>query len=166
MSNFQTFGYVTGGMQGTNPAIFTAVTVDTLAAIQVVGYLNDLGDKVKANDVFFVNYLDTSTFPLGEVSQFAMMRVVGDVTTNLSLVPYSFNSGLRVQKFNYAGGSATATIPDAAVTAAMVVLAVIESSANPVAIEKVTPGAGQVTVLMSADPGASVINYVVFPNLV
>jgi hypothetical protein len=36
-----------------------------LGTITASGYLNDLGDKVKQNDVFYINYSDTSTQPLG-----------------------------------------------------------------------------------------------------
>lgn len=65
MSNFGTMSQVSGGYPGTAPQIWSASTPDDLAAITTVGYLNDLGDKVKQNDVFYINYLDTSTQPLG-----------------------------------------------------------------------------------------------------
>lgn len=63
MSAFQTFAPVSQGLPGTAPQIFIGSTVDNLATITTAGYLNDLGDKVKANDVVYVNYSDTSTSP-------------------------------------------------------------------------------------------------------
>lgn len=75
MSNFNSFKVVTGGLQGSNPSIFTASTPDNLAAVTTAGYLNDKGNKVKLNDIFFLNYADTSTFPLGEASTLGIFRV-------------------------------------------------------------------------------------------
>ncbi len=68
MSNFGTMGQVTGGYPGTAPQIFVASTPDSLGTITTAGYLDDLGDKVKQNDVFYINYSDTSTQPLGGVN--------------------------------------------------------------------------------------------------
>lgn len=65
MSNFGTLSQVSGGYPGTAPQIFSASTPDSLGTITTAGYLNDLGDKVKQNDVFYINYSDTSTQPLG-----------------------------------------------------------------------------------------------------
>lgn len=65
MSNFGTISQVSGGYPGTAPQIWSASTPDNLGAITASGYLNDLGDKVKQNDVFYINYSDTSTQPLG-----------------------------------------------------------------------------------------------------
>ena len=65
MSNFSTFGQASQGIPGTAPQIFVASTPDNLGAITASGYLNDLGTKVKQNDVFYVNYSDTSVQPVG-----------------------------------------------------------------------------------------------------
>lgn len=77
MSNFQSFGQVSEGLPGTAPNLFQASTSDNLATITAAGYLNDKSSIVKANDIFFVNYSDTSTFPLnvGEVSSAASFLV-------------------------------------------------------------------------------------------
>lgn len=69
-------------------------------------------------------------------------------------------ANLKAQKVVFAGGAATAVLTAAGITAASVVTADIESSANAVGVQKVTPGAGNITILMSGDPGASVISYV------
>lgn len=70
MSNFESLAKVTGGLSGTAPEIFVASTEDNLATITGTGYLNDKSALIKANDVFYINYSDTSTFPLntGEAS--------------------------------------------------------------------------------------------------
>lgn len=64
-------------------------------------------------------------------------------------------------KANFAGGSASATITDASITAADVVIVQVQSSANAEHVLKVLPGAGSATVTLSADPGVSVLQYIV-----
>lgn len=70
------------------------------------------------------------------------------------------NLGVHSAKATGAGGSATVTITDARIAAANVVVAAIQSSANAVTIEKVTPGVGSLVILLSGDPGANVISYI------
>lgn len=62
-------------------------------------------------------------------------------------------------KHSGAGGSATVTITAAGVTTSHLVFAQIQSSANAVNVQKVTPTADTITVLCSADPGACVVTY-------
>lgn len=64
MSNFGSLELVTGGLPGTAPQIFSASTADNLGTITATGYLNDISAKIKLNDVFYINYSDTSVFPL------------------------------------------------------------------------------------------------------
>ncbi len=64
MSNFQSLGLVNAGLPGTAPQIFLASTSDSLGTITTAGYLNDQSARVKEGDFFFINYDDTSTFPL------------------------------------------------------------------------------------------------------
>ena len=64
MSNFGSFGQVTEGLPGTAPNIFVASSPDSLGTITAAGYLNDQSSRIKQNDVFYINYSDTSTFPL------------------------------------------------------------------------------------------------------
>jgi hypothetical protein len=64
-SPFTTWGMVTGGIPGTAPQIFVAATPDDLAAVTASGYLNNFGVRVKQNDVFYINYSDTSVQPVG-----------------------------------------------------------------------------------------------------
>jgi len=68
--------------------------------------------------------------------------------------------GVHAARYSNAGGSATVTITDAAITAAMIVDANIVSSANAVIIQKVTATAGVLTILCSSNPGLSVFSYV------
>lgn len=64
MSNFTTISYVSGGIPGTAPGVFACSTPDDLATITTAGYMNDVNDKFKQNDILWINYDDTSTFPL------------------------------------------------------------------------------------------------------
>ncbi len=77
MSNFESMGLVNAGLPGTAPQLFTASTVDDLATITAVGYLNDQSARIKKGDFFFINYLDTSAFPLntGEACSTARFQV-------------------------------------------------------------------------------------------
>jgi len=59
-------------------------------------------------------------------------------------------------KHTEAGGSATVTITATGAVATDLAFVSIESSANAVEIQKITPTANTITVLCSADPGASV----------
>jgi hypothetical protein len=97
MSNFQTMTPMVQGVPGTAPRVFAASTIDSLVTITASGYLNDLGDRVKANDVFWINYADTSTQPLGESSTLGQFRAVLS-SSNLNLV--AINIGLGAQVFN------------------------------------------------------------------
>lgn len=60
-----------------------------------------------------------------------------------------------------AGGAASQVVTDAFCTTGSMVLAQWNTSANAVSIQKVTPGAGSFTVLSSADPGASTLDYII-----
>lgn len=62
-------------------------------------------------------------------------------------------------KSTQAGGSATVTITATGVAATDLAFVNIESSANAVEIQKVTPTANTITVLCSGDPGASVFSW-------
>jgi hypothetical protein len=169
MSNFSTLGLITEGEVGTAPARFIGSTPDALATILAAGYLNDINKKIKANDRFDINYLDTSTFPLntGEASIFASFSVQYDpVAGNWNLiqlsVPQSTIAALGVHSANYSngGGSATTTITDSEVSANSVVIARWKSSANSARVETVAPANGSLVVVSSTDPGVSVLEYI------
>lgn len=75
MSNFETLGQVSPGLGGTAPAFFVASTADNFATITATGYLNDRSKLFKQNDVIWINYSDTSTWPLGEASTLGFFTV-------------------------------------------------------------------------------------------
>jgi len=66
MSNFQTITPVVEGLAGSAPQIWSAVTTDSASTVMGAGYLNDIALKlgIKANDVFYINTSDSSTFPM------------------------------------------------------------------------------------------------------
>ncbi len=175
MSNFSSLDLVTETLIGTAPSRFSGSTPDSYASLISAGYLNDINRKVKANDIFDVNYADTSSFPLnvGEAALFGAFRVQYDpVLGNWNLIPTLATLtgiaayGVRSASFSYAGGSATVVISDSSVTPNSVIIARWQSSANAVIIKTVLPGNGSFTVVSSADPGASVLEYIsVLPSV-
>ena len=81
-------------------------------------------------------------------------------TANTSLFSTKYGG-----KYSNAGGSATVAITVTGVATGDLVFAQIQSSANEVSIQKVTPTANTITILCSGDPGASVITYMVFRSI-
>jgi len=169
MSNFETFGVITGGLEGSAPARFIASTVDSYASLLAAGYMNDKAKIIKANDTVEINYSDASTFPLnvGESTIYASFRIQYDpVANNWNLIPVNPNTmlistlGLHSGSFSNVGGSATTTITDSSINPNSIVTARWKSSANAVVVQTVTPGNGTLTIVSSGDPGASVIEYI------
>lgn len=81
--------------------------------------------------------------------------------TLLSSLQLSAN--LKAFVYSYAGGSATATVPLTGITTSSIAIADIATSTNPAVINNVKLLApNQITVVFSADPGASTINLVAF----
>jgi len=97
MSNFSTLGLVSNALTGTAPTIFVASTPDALATITAVGYLNDIANKFKQNDKLFINYLDTSVFPLnpGENATYGEFQIVVS-GGNTSLVAEGSGGGVTL----------------------------------------------------------------------
>lgn len=169
MSNFESLDLVTETLVGTAPSIFVASTRDTLVELLSTGYLNDIQRKVKANDKFNVNYLDTSVFPLntGLAALYAEFEVQYDPignNWNLLLLSAALTGiaelGVHSALYSNAGGSATLTFSDSLINPSNIVLAQWKSSTNPVEINIVKPGNGGLTVVSSADPGVSVLQYI------
>jgi hypothetical protein len=84
----------------------------------------------------------------------------------LGVLADTINALLYTGKYEFAGGSA-ASIPVEGLTSQMICFAQIESSANAVSVQKVTPvintapTLNTLDVLFSGDPGESVINYLI-----
>jgi hypothetical protein len=145
MSNWNTIGQVSGGLAGSNPARFTASTPDSLATITASAYLDDMGDQVKANDIFEINYLDTSTFPNGGVTggeaatygEFTAKVVAG----HMNLVQGSGSTYGNASNVNgltaHAGGGQTNATP---LTAAINRVTVVATAADSVLLPNATPG--------------------------
>jgi|SRR5580693_1070186 hypothetical protein len=174
MSNFSSLSLVTESLIGTAVSRFSGSTPDSYATIIAAGYLNDIAKKVKANDVFDINYADNSNFPLntGQAALFGSFRVQYDpVLGNWNLVPSSSNQnglaayGVYAASYNYAGGSASFTINDPSITPNSVVIGRVQSSINAAIVKKMLPGNGTLAVVLSTDPGASVFSYInILPN--
>ena len=97
MSNFETFGRATQGDAGTAPNLWLASTTDNLGTITATGYLNDKSKQIKANDIIFVNYSDTSVYPLntGEASTYTAFKVIYSAS-NWSMVALPDGQSLTV----------------------------------------------------------------------
>lgn len=171
MSNFETLGFITEGNISTAPNEFYASTEDSYATITEPGYLNDIAAKIKLNDLFYINYLDTSVFPVntGEASLLTLLKVsYNPATLNWSLVPANLNQSgaalLAALGFHSATASstttsATSTYNDAQITPASIAFARWSVAATPGNAEVVTPGNGTLTVINSATSGVSTIAY-------
>lgn len=108
------------------------------------------------NIVFDSTALSGSALFLQTANNLSEISAAGAAAQGSSLT----NLGIHSAKAVGAGGSASVTITDARIAAANVVVASIQASINAVTIQKVTPGAGSMTVLCSADPGANTISYI------
>lgn len=79
MSTFETLALITEGNISTAPNTFVASTASNLGVISTAGYMTDLGEAgiVKANDLLYINYSDTSVFPLnvGESAILGLFQV-------------------------------------------------------------------------------------------
>jgi len=84
-----------------------------------------------------------------------------NVIEYVATTPSSVLTGLGYYAASYAnaGGGTTITISNPNILANSVVVANFASQANASYIEKVTPTAGTLTILVSADPGVSVVDY-------
>lgn len=159
MSNLGTFAPITAGRPGTAPLIWVASTPDTLATVTTVGYMTDKLPKIKQNDIVHMNFLDASS----STSTYEVFRVV--LTSSDAVASLTPFNQVHAATANFAGGSNTAVITDAAITASSVVALSIKTSTTAVSLQKVTPGVGSITVLMSADPGTgTVFNYIAMPG--
>jgi hypothetical protein len=116
MSNFGTLSQVSGGYPGTAPQIWSASTPDSLVTITTAGYLDDLGDKVKQNDVFYINYLDTSTQPLGGVTG-GEHATLGEFYANVSGGHMNLVNALTALGTAAAKAATNNALPDVASTA-------------------------------------------------
>lgn len=103
MSNFLTYGRITGGFSGTAPDLWTASTDDNLATITAAGYMNDLAADgiTKVNDVWYVNYDIDGTPGSNEYT-------VEFSSPNYSLVAASAQAGTVVQT----GASVSGNFPE------------------------------------------------------
>lgn len=134
-------------------------TDNTVAEVSATGYLNSLdkqlypiSDKMKA----LVSVKDS---PNDRESRVVIMEVTQSGDDWSIELPQSHQIKYAGKKDD-GGGSATIAITVTGVLATDVVFAQVEASTNAVEVQKVTPTADTITVLLSGDPGAStVISY-------
>lgn len=108
-----------------------------------------------------------AAYILTAIAGAATITIVASANPGVSVVEYQAlapNSvltadGLYGASYSNAGGSATITITDANINANSIVTADFASQANVSSIYKVTPAAGSLVILASADPGVSTLTY-------
>lgn len=163
MSNFNTFTTLVGGLPGTAPNIFSASTSDALTTVTAAGYVTDrfLRGEVKQDDIVHVNYLDASSTTV-KYQRFKV-NVTGSAPNQVaSLVAFT---DAHAAVASIAGGSASATITDPLITVNSIVVGNLATSTASVSVQKLTPGAGIITVNMSGDPASgSSVAYIAYPS--
>jgi len=146
------------GQAGVAPSILYIDTTSTRAEVNASGFLNGAAQKwgVSFSDKQLA-LVSTKTAPNASATEVDVYRLSGS-SQSWSLVPVSNDK--FAGKVADGGGSATIAITVAGVETTDVVFAQVEASTDPVSVIKVTPTANTVTVILSADPGAStVISY-------
>lgn len=108
-----------------------------------------------------------AAYILTAIAGAGIITIVANTNPGVSVIEYqavSANSaltaaGLYGASYSNAGGSATITITDANISATSIVTADFATQANVASIYKVTPAAGSLVILASADPGVSTLTY-------
>jgi len=148
------------GQAGVAPSLVYIETTSTRAQVAATGFLNGAAQKwgVDFNDEQLA-IVSTKATPNAAASRVDAYRLSGSGQV-WSLVPVT-NDPSHVVKYAGkeadGGGSATVAIAVTGVLATDVVFAQVEASTNAASVQKVTPTADTVTVILSADPGADTI---------
>jgi hypothetical protein len=145
--------------------IVTIQTTDTLAAAQASGYITaQAANIIAANEgpfTWFTN--DTILLSASDGNLWATINAAFTTLIAMNLATEGLAKlGIHSALASIAGGSATSSITDSAIAAGDVVIARFVSSANLVNVLTVLPGAGTLTVISTADPGVSVIEYIAY----
>lgn len=172
------------GLAGVKPRFIYIETDNTVAEVQVAGYLNQLVENFSFSlDEQMMALVSTKTSPGSSSSELALFDV-SKSGSNWSLIANDTPLGAdavataniqdeavtldkladgiepsHVVKFagkeSDGGGSATIAITVTGALAADLAFAQVEASTNAVEVQKVTTSADTVTVLLSGDPGAA-----------
>ena len=145
-------------------------TLENAPNLFIYGSPTDTVAAIKADNYFLPQYasLCVGDWILGNGSDASFSVVVTSVSSTLVIVENTGTGsglarlGVYSNTFTNAGGSATTVITDPSISSSNIVIARFASSANAVNILTVLPGAGILTIVSSADPGASVIDYIAY----
>jgi len=141
-------------------------TTDTTAAALAAGYITAQTPNITALNEGVWTWETNDCIMLSASDGISWCSITPNFSTLIEFASSALSQqtlatlGIHTSLFTNAGGSATTTITDTAITAASVVIARWQSSANPVHVLTVLPAAGSLTVVSSADPGASVLEYI------
>ncbi len=138
-----------------------SATIVVPAPNVVVGMIVNVNFQSQANAAYVLTALAGA----------GIITIVANTNPGVSVIEYQAispssaltSAGLYGAAYSNAGGSATITITDANILANSIVTADFSSQASTSSIYKVTPSAGSLVILASADPGVSVVDYIATP---
>lgn len=147
------------GQAGVLPQIIYIETDDTYAAVTTAGYLNNAQTNMNFQFTEGQMALVATKVTPGAAAVQVVWLEVGKTGDNWSLGGESHMTKYAGKAAD-GGGSATIAITVTGVLATDTVFAQVEASTNAAAVNKVTPTANTITVILSGDPGASsIISY-------
>lgn len=185
--NLELFATVTASSnKNANTFYAYSTTTNTITEVKASGFFDDIALRLVVGDIIAAKgssgnpelLVVTAVSPAVTTAVLAVpaLSILTSMIANLAVDATKIDTGAvtlaklasgvtpsHVPKFggkhSGAGGSATVTITVAGMTTSHLAFAQIQSSANAVTVQKVTPSVDTITVLCSADPGACVITY-------
>ena len=143
-----------------DPNTVTIVTDDTLATITTAGYVTAQATNIELLNNGEFQWQDTDIVLISYASGIAFFTY-DSVNADFIANPVAGSKPAYVVVFagkeSYAGGSATDAITVTGALDTDLVFAQVQESTTAVSVQKVTPTANTLTVLMSADPGAATV---------
>ncbi len=146
---------------GQDPSLVRVVSSDTLAACVAAAYITGQADNIDALNHGAFKWKDSDKVLLEASDGSALLKIKSDYTALEAFLDENSNAsgvGLKYAgKEADGGGSATIAITVTGLLATDIVMAQVEASTNAVEVQKVTPTANTLTVLLSGDPGAATV---------
>jgi hypothetical protein len=150
LTNAGVFGIAAGAIVNADVNAAAAIAYSKLAALPsaeiLVGSAGNVATAVAMSGDVAISNTGATTIQAGSID--LAMLSAGITPSDIVVFAGKESDG---------GGSATIAITQAGVLATDIVFAQVEASTNAVSVQKVTPTADTVTVLLSGDPGAATV---------
>lgn len=150
LSNTGVFGIAAGAIVNADVNAAAAIAFSKLAALPsaelLVGSAGNVATAVAMSGDVAIDNAGVTTIQAGAID--LAMLSAGITPSHITKFAGKEADG---------GGSATIAITQAGVLSTDIVFAQVEASTNAVEVQKVTPSADTVTVLLSGDPGAATV---------